>query len=119
MANNKQNAIQDTNEGLGTGAHLQSAGQHLMQAAREAAAGVGEAQNAARVALHDGIAAAGPELGAARTEVREAGQAAAMQAQQQWQDLRHRSEGFVREHPLAALGIAAAGGFLLSRLLRR
>jgi ElaB/YqjD/DUF883 family membrane-anchored ribosome-binding protein len=115
----KPNSTQDTADTVGTGAHLQSAGQHLMQAAREAASGVGEAQSAARVALNDGLAAAGPELGAARSEVREAGQAAASQAQQQFQDLRLRSEGFVREHPLAALGIAAAGGFLLSRMLRR
>jgi ElaB/YqjD/DUF883 family membrane-anchored ribosome-binding protein len=115
----KRNSIQETPQPLGTGAHLQSAGQHLMQAAREAAAGVGEAQSAARVALQDGLSAAGPELGAARSEVREAGHAAAAQAQQQWQELRQRSEGFVQEHPLAALGIAAAGGFLLSRLLRR
>lgn len=115
----KRNFIQETPEITGTGAHLQSAGQHLMQAAREAAAGVGEAQSAARIALNDGLAAAGPELGAARSEVREAGHAAAAQAQQQWQDICTRSEGFVREHPLAALGIAAAGGFLLSRLLRR
>jgi ElaB/YqjD/DUF883 family membrane-anchored ribosome-binding protein len=116
---NKPNSLPETSATPGTGAHLQSAGQHLLQAAREAAAGVGEAQTAARAALHDGLAAATPELGAARSEVREAGTAAAAQAQQQWQDLRQRSEGFVREHPLAALGIAAASGFLLSRLLRR
>lgn len=114
----KRNSTQPSSAEIGAGAHLQSAGQHLLQAAREAAAGVGEAQSAARHALNEGLAAARPELGAAGGEVREAGHAAAVQAQAQWQDLCQRSEGFVREHPLAALGIAAASGFLLSRLLR-
>lgn len=102
-----------------TSAHLRSAGNHLLQAAREAANGVGQASGAASAALQEGIQSAAPELGAARKEVREAGSSAAASVEQQWQQLRGRSEGFVREHPLAALGIAAAGGFLLARMLRR
>lgn len=99
--------------------HLRSAGNHLLQAAREAASGVSQAGGAASAALQEGLNAAAPELGAARKEVREAGSTAAASVEQQWQHLRGRSEGFVREHPLAALGLAAAGGFLLSRMLRR
>jgi ElaB/YqjD/DUF883 family membrane-anchored ribosome-binding protein len=47
-------------------------------------------------------------------------------ANQQWQRVRARgsevlarSEDFVRERPLTAVGIAVASGFLLSRLLSR
>jgi ElaB/YqjD/DUF883 family membrane-anchored ribosome-binding protein len=115
----KRNSVKTTPEPQGTGAHLQSASQHLLQAAREAAAGVSEAQVAARTAFYEGVANARPEVSAAGSDVREAGHAAAAQVQHQWEEVRQRSEGFVREHPLAALGIAAAGGFLLSRLLRR
>mgnify|MGYP005749840515 CR=1 FL=1 len=117
----KRNPAEDTalSSNNGAGEHLSSARQHLLQAAREAAAGVSEAGNAASSAFSSGIAAARPELGAAGSEVREARDAAARQLQQQWGQLRGRTEGFVREHPLAALGIAAAGGYLLSRFLRR
>lgn len=102
-----------------TSAHLRSAGNHLLQAAREAASGVGQAGGAATAALQEGLNSAAPELGAASSEVREAGSTAAASVDRQWQQLRGRSEGFVREHPLAAIGIAAGAGFLLSRLLRR
>ena len=99
--------------------HLQAAGNHLLQAGRTAAAGVGEAGVAAKVALHDGLASAAPELSAARQELNQAGGAAVANVSQQWAHLRGRSENFVRDRPLAALGLAVAGGYLLSRLLRR
>lgn len=99
--------------------HLQAAGSHLLQAGRNAAAGVGDAGSAAKAALHDGLAGAGPELSAARQELNQAGGAAVANVTQQWEHLRGRSESFVRERPLAALGLAVAGGYLLSRLLRR
>jgi ElaB/YqjD/DUF883 family membrane-anchored ribosome-binding protein len=117
MANKRESSPKEATEP--TSAHLRSAGNHLLQAAREAASGVSHAGGAATAAMQEGLNSAAPELGAARNEVREAGSSAAANVEQQWQQLRGRSEGFVREHPLAALGIAAAGGFLLSRLLRR
>ncbi len=113
----KRESNQQSNEA--TSAHLRSAGNHLLQAAREAASGVGQAGGAATAALQEGFNSAAPELGAARKEVREAGSTAAANVEQQWQQLRGRSEGFVRDHPLAAIGIAAGAGFLLSRMLRR
>jgi ElaB/YqjD/DUF883 family membrane-anchored ribosome-binding protein len=117
MANKPESNQQTT--AAPTSAHLRSAGNHLLQAAREAASGVSQAGGAATAALQEGLSSAAPELGAARSEVREAGSTAAASVEQQWQHWRGRSEGFVREHPLAALGIAAGAGFLLSRMLRR
>ncbi len=108
------------------GSHLKSAGAHLQDAARKAVGVVPEANAAAARALKDGYAEIAPDLAAARREAAEAGSAAAADAERRWQALLgqgksalEKSEQFVRERPLASVGIAVAGGFLLSRLLRR
>ncbi len=106
--------------------HLKAAGEHLQEAARKAVNAIPSANDAAAQALKDGYAELAPDLAAARREAAEAGSSAAADAQQQWQSLLStgesmlaRSEQFVRERPVAAVGIAVASGFLLSRLLRR
>jgi len=98
----------------------------MSAAARSAIAGFGEARHAAGEALRSGFADARPEFAAAGGEVRAAGDAALADAGAQWQRVRAsgsavlaRSEDFVRERPLTAVGIAIASGFVLSRLLSR
>lgn len=109
-----------------TGEHLRAAREHMSAAARSAFAGFGEARHAAGEALRSGFADARPEFAAAGGEVRAAGGAAMADAGVQWQRVRDsgsamlaRSEEFVRERPLTAVGIAIASGFVLSRLLSR
>jgi ElaB/YqjD/DUF883 family membrane-anchored ribosome-binding protein len=109
-----------------TGEHLRAAREHMSAAARSAIAGFGEARHAAGEALRSGFADARPEFAAASGEVRAAGGAAMADAGAQWQRVRDsgsamlaRSEDFVRERPLTAVGIAVASGFVLSRLLSR
>jgi ElaB/YqjD/DUF883 family membrane-anchored ribosome-binding protein len=109
-----------------TGGHLGAASVHLAKAADKVVEGVQVANVAARQALRDGLNGSGPELRAAGGEVRAAGSSAVDAAQQQFsalgartRELADSSGSFIRERPLAALGIAVASGFLLSRLLRR
>ena len=108
------------------GAHLGAASAHLAKAADRVVEGVQVANVAARQALRNGIDESAPELRAAGEEARAAGQSARQSAEQQFaalgersRDLAGRSGQFIRDRPLAAFGIAVAGGFLLSRLLRR
>lgn len=106
--------------------HLELAGAHLAGAAAKMAEGVQVANVAAVQAIRDGLAESKPELRAAREEARRAGSSAARAAEsgmaslaERSRQLAERSGDFVRERPLAAFGIALAGGFVLSRLLRR
>jgi len=108
------------------GSHLRAAGEHVANAARTAVGGLSEARSAVSDAVQTGISDAKPELKEAQREVRAAGDAAVESAERQWAKARdqsgallHSAEAFIRERPLAAAGIAVAGGFLLSRLLRR
>ena len=109
-----------------TGAHLGAASAHLAKAADKVVEGVQVANVAARQALRDGLSDSGPELRAAGAEARAAGSSAVDAAEQQLaamgeksRHLADRTGQFIRERPLAAFGIAVAGGFLLSRVLRR
>jgi len=106
--------------------HLKSAGEHLQTAARKAATALPEVNAAATKALKEGYADVAPELAAAKQEALEAGSAAVANSEQAWRDIvsqgksvLERSEQFVRERPLASVGLAVAGGYLLSRLIRR
>lgn len=108
------------------GSHLGAASLHLAKAADRMVEGVQVANVAARQALRDGLSESAPELRAAGAEARAAGSSAAQAAEQQvaalgqkGRELASRGGDFIRERPLAAFGIAVAGGFLLSRLLRR
>ncbi len=114
----KSTAVEGGAAEQGLGAHLHSAKEHVAQAAREARNGLGQANRAARDAVGEGMSRARPELSAAGAEVAGATQAAAEELQAQWEGVLAASAKYVREHPVAALGLAAAGGYLLSRLLR-
>ena len=107
----------------GAGASLASAGAHLQQAARAAADSV---RSAALLAFSEGHDAVAPELAAAGADTREAGVAMKQATAARLDALRNQGaatvkagEDWVRAHPLAAVGAAVAGGWLLSRLLRR
>lgn len=107
-------------------AHLGNASAHVVEAADKLVEGVQVANVAARKALRDGIDGSGPSLRAAGAEAKAAGSSALGAAEQRVaelgdksRELASRSGQFVRDRPLAALGIAVASGFLLSRLLRR
>lgn len=104
-------------------ASLASAGSHLQQAARAAADSV---RSAALLALSEGHDAVAPELAAAGADTRQAGMAMKRATAARIDSLRSQGaatvkagEDWVRAHPLAAVGAAVAGGWLLSRLLRR
>ena len=106
--------------------HLKSAGEHLQHAARKAVSAIPNANAAATQVLKDGYAEIAPDLAAAKREASEAGSAAAASTEKKWNEVvaqgksaLERSEQFVRERPLAAVGIAVASGFLLSKLIRR
>ncbi len=106
--------------------HLKSAGEHLQEAARKAVSAIPNANAAATQVLKDGYAEIAPDLAAAKREASEAGSAAAASTEKKWNEVvaqgksaLERSEQFVRERPLAAVGLAVAGGFLLSKLIRR
>jgi ElaB/YqjD/DUF883 family membrane-anchored ribosome-binding protein len=107
----------------GPGEALASAGAHLQQAARAAADSV---RSAALQALSEGHDAVAPELAAAGADTRQAGIAMKRATAARIDALRNQGaatvkagEDWVRAHPLAAVGVAVAGGWLLSRLLRR
>ncbi len=117
-ANSNEQASVSTRE------HLQSAAEHLQSAARKAAGSIPNANQAASQALKDGYAELKPDLAAARREAGEAGETLAAEAGQKWEALLkdgrsalERSEQFVRDRPLASVGIAVAAGYVLSRLL--
>lgn len=108
---------------MSAGASLASAGSHLQQAARAAADSV---RAAAELAMSEGHDAVIPELAAARDDTMQAGvavQRAASERLEAWQKqgaaTLRMGEDWVRAHPVAAIGAAVAGGYLLSRLLRR
>lgn len=99
----------------GTGSHLKSAGSHLREAA-----------SAASQAVSNGLGEAKPEVDAALAEAKRAGQAVIDEAKREAQmvadqgrHLLERSSDWVRERPATAIGLAVAGGFLLSMALRR
>jgi len=134
MNTNTPNATSGSNDGrssndapaASTREHLKSAAEHLQDAARKAVSAIPSANHAAAQALKDGYAELAPDLSAARREAAEAGSTLAGEAGQKWDALLkdgrsalERSEQFVRDRPLASVGIAIAGGFLLSRLLSR
>lgn len=107
-------------------AHLGSASAHLAEAADKLVEGVQVANVAARQALRDGVDESAPALRAAGAEARAAGSSAVEAAERRVaelgdnsRELAARSGQFIRDRPLAAFGIAVAGGFLLSRLIRR
>lgn len=107
-------------------AHIGNASAHVVEAADKLVEGVQVANVAARKAIRDGISESGPALRAAGAEARAAGSSAMGEVEQRMSELgdksrqlASRSGQFVRDRPLAALGIAVASGFLLSRLLRR
>ena len=131
MATSQNKAIKTpngTHEASASGTeHVRSATAHLRQAARSA----GEALQHANQAVSDSIREdfskeIQPELGAAAEDARKASAAAAAATQAEWKALGRsadrlvrRSQGWVRERPMSAIGLAAAGGFVLAQLLRR
>lgn len=109
-----------------TSEHVASAVDHLKTAAKTAGSSVGSARTAAVDELKSGFGAARPSLDEARSEARQAGDAALAGAGEKWSQLSAegerllgRSAQFVRDRPGTSLAIAVAGGFLLSRMLRR
>ena len=115
-----------TTDSLGTTAeHLKSAGEHLQDAARKAVNALPSANAAATKVLKDGYAELVPDLAAAKREATDAGSAVVAEGEKKWhamvdqgKSMLERSEQFVRERPLASIGIAVASGFLLSKLIR-
>jgi len=115
-----------TTDSVGTTAeHLKSAGEHLQEAARKAVNAIPTANAAATQVLKDGYAEVVPDLAAAKREATNAGSAAVAEGEKKWhamvdqgKSVLERSEQFVRERPLASIGIAVASGFLLSKLIR-
>lgn len=123
---NAQSSSSDTSTAGSTTEHLKSAGEHLNEAARKAVGAIPNANAAATKVLKDGYAEVAPDLAAAKREASEAGSAAVATTEKKWNEMvsqgksaLERSEQFVRDRPLAAVGIAIAGGFLLSKLIRR
>lgn len=109
-----------------TSEHVASAVDHLKTAAKTAGSSVGSAKTAAVDELKSGLGAVRPSLDDARSEARQAGDAALAGAGEKWSQLSAegeriwgRSAQFVRERPGTSLAIAVAGGFVLSRMLRR
>ncbi len=115
-----------TTDNLGsTAEHLKSAGEHLQDAARKAVNTIPSVNAAATKVLKDGYAEIVPDLAAAKREAADAGSAVVAEGEKKWHAMvdqgksaLERSEQFVRERPLASIGMAIAGGFLLSRLIR-
>ncbi|MEZ5465601.1 MAG: hypothetical protein R3F22_10345 [Lysobacteraceae bacterium] len=108
------------------GEHLGESRDHLKAAASAAADTLRNANSAAVKELRNGSAGVRDELGEAASSGQKVAGAARDAARDEWnavkghgRDLLSRSEQWVQERPLAALGIAAAGGFILSRMLRR
>lgn len=108
-----------------TSEHVASAVDHLKTAAKTAGSSVGKAKTAAVDELKSGLGAARPSLDDARSEARQASDAALAGAGEKWSQLSAegerlwgRSAQFVRERPGTSLAIAVAGGFVLSRILR-
>lgn len=108
------------------GEHLGESRDHLKAAAHAAADTVRNANSAAVKELRSGSAGVREELGEAASSGQKVAGAARDAARDEWhamkghgRNLLNRSEQWVQERPLAALGIAAAGGFILSRMLRR
>ncbi|HPF74584.1 MAG: hypothetical protein H7A20_06060 [Rhodanobacteraceae bacterium] len=108
------------------GEHFGESKDHLMAAASAAADTLRNANSAAVKELRSGGAGVREELGEAASSGQKVAGAARDAARDEWnamkghgRNLLSRSEQWVQERPLAALGIAAAGGFILSRMMRR
>lgn len=107
--------------------HIRSAGAHLRQAAVSAGEAVQHANQAVSESIRQDFSKEiRPELGAAADEARQAGAAARAATEAEWaalagraEQLLQRGQGWVQQRPMSAIGLAAAGGFLLAHLLRR